>query len=130
MDQNSKINATPRGHTRGVLLAGGVLAALGAGYTIGTNVNAQQGATAVTPGPSAPVVNTAATNDAVRMQDAFAAVAKASEPAVVTITTERKVTAASRRPGTRVRPFGGGGNDPFGGNEQGGGGDPFEDFLY
>ena len=73
-------------------------------------------------------MNTAATGDAVRMQDAFAAVAKAVEPAVVTITTERKATAASRRPGTRVRPFGGGGADPFGGG-QGGGADPFEDFL-
>ena len=52
MDQNTKFNSTPRGHTRGVLLAGGVLAALGAGYTIGTNVNAQQGATAGTPAPA------------------------------------------------------------------------------
>jgi serine protease Do len=129
MEQNTNIISTPRGHTRGVLLAGGVLAALGAGYTIGTKVNAEQGATAATPGNSAPVVNTPATTDAVRMQDAFAAVAKAAEPAVVTITTERKVTAASRRPGTRIRPFGGGGADPFGGGNEQGGADPFEDFL-
>ena len=116
MDNNNLMqtpNQTPRRKTRSLLATGGVLAALGAGYAIGTNVNAQQGATTGTPAASAPVVNTPATRDAASMQDAFAAVAKAAEPAVVTITTQRKLTTANRNmpgmPGSpRVRPFGGG----------------------
>jgi serine protease Do len=126
---NNNLNQIPRRKTRSVLATGGVLAALGAGYAIGTNVNAQQGAAAGTPAASAPVVNTPATRDAASMQDAFAAVAKAAEPAVVTITTERKMTTANRgmpgMPGSpRMRPFGGGEGGPGGGQ-----GDPFEEFM-
>lgn len=128
-------NSTPlrRRGTRGALIAGGVLTTLGTGYTIGTQVNAQQGATG-TPTVSTPVVNTPATRDAALMQDAFGSVAKAAEPAVVTITTGQKITTAStnrRSPFPRQRPFGnGGGNEQFGGgNGNGNGADPFEEFL-
>lgn len=123
--ENNNSTQPVRHKSRGALLAGGVVAALGAGYAIGTNVNAQQGAQAGTPTTSAPVVDTPATRDAASMQNAFAAVAKAAEPAVVTITTEKKVTTASRSmPNSpRLNPFGGNGGN--GGN----GGDPFEEFM-
>ncbi len=123
--ENINSNQPTRRKSRGVLLTGGVLAALGAGYAIGTNVNAQQDAPGGTSTSNAPVVNTPATRDAALMQDAFGAVAKAAEPAVVTITTQQKVATASRSlPGSpRVRPFGN--NSENGGN----GADPFEEFM-
>jgi len=70
---------------------------------------------------AAPVVQTPATKDAAAMQNAFAEVSKAVEPAVVTITTERALPrpAVGRR---NPSPFGGPG-DPFGGE------DPFEEFF-
>ncbi len=124
MQNSNSIQPLPR-KSRALLITG-VLATLGAGYAIGTNVNAQQGEAPGTSTTNAPVVNTPATRDAASMQDAFAAVAKASEPAVVTITTEKKITTASQNlPGSpRSRSFGGGG-----GNNGGGSGDPFEEFM-
>ncbi len=67
------------------------------------------------PAASPPAVQTPATRDATAVQNAFAQVAKAAEPAVVTITTERRAPRSA--PGRRG-PFG----DP-------GGQDPFEEFF-
>ena len=124
---------------RNVLTISALAASLGAGYVLrGTTVDAQGADTgSTTPPPTtSPVVQTPATNDAVSMQKAFQAVARAAEPAVVTVTTERKLTAAAGSRG-RIRPFGGpggpggpGGADPFGGPGGGGGeNDPFEEFF-
>jgi len=109
-----------KGRTRSALTVGAVIVALGTGYTLrGATVGAQQGSTTTPPATSAPVVQVPATDDAVAMQKAFQAVAKAAEPAVVTVTTERKMTAAAN-PRGRTQPPGG---DPFGGE------DPFEEFF-
>jgi hypothetical protein len=69
-----------------------------------------------------PVVQTPATRDAAAMQNAFAEVAQAAEPAVVTITTESRLPTPTR--GRRLNPFGD--SSPFGGGE---GDDPFEEFF-
>ncbi len=113
----------------GVALVGVASVALAGGYMLrGAGVTAQTAA------PATPVVQTPATRDAAAIQNAFAQVSDAVEPAVVTITTKRTATAASGGP--RTRPFGGnpfggpggGGPDgnPFGGQ---GGADPFEEFF-
>ncbi|MDQ3815950.1 MAG: PDZ domain-containing protein [Armatimonadota bacterium] len=109
---------------RHALTVGTLAVALGTGYALrGATVVAEQGGASTTPpAVSSPVVQTAATNDAVKMQEAFQAVARTAAPAVVTVRTERKVTAAAS-PRGRMQPFGG---DPFGGG--GDGEDPFEEF--
>ncbi len=100
---------------RRALQAGAVVAAIGGGYALrDMNVVAQNGAeTTAPPTQKAPVVQTAATRDAASMQGAFADVAAAVEPAVVTITNAGsgpKKGPALRAPG--VRPFGQGQNAP------------------
>lgn len=112
----------------GVALVGVASVALAGGYMLrGAGVTAQTAA------PSTPVVQTPATRDAAAIQNAFAQVSDAVEPAVVTITTKRTATPVSGGPRTRPfggNPFGGPGGDgptsPFGGQ---GGGDPFEEFF-
>ncbi|HEX8234730.1 MAG TPA: Do family serine endopeptidase [Abditibacteriaceae bacterium] len=114
----------------GVALVGVASVALAGGYLLrGASVTAQTAA------PANPVVQTPATRDAAAIQNAFAQVSDAVEPAVVTITTKRTATPTSGRP--RVRPFGGNpfggpggpdapGDNPFGGQN---GTDPFEEFF-
>ena len=122
----------PATYGRHAATAGAVAAAVAAGYLLrGPMVGAQQGGG--TPITKIPVVQTPATRDAASMQNAFAEVSKAVEPAVVTITTESTVPRASRRGKTpNANPFGG---DPFGGGDNGdnggdnGGTDPFQDFF-
>ena len=101
----------------GVALAGGYL------------LHSAGAQTTVAPTTTAPVVQTAATRDATAIQNAFAQVSDAVEPAVVTITTSGKATPNS----TKRSPFGG---SPFGkapDNSAPGapnsGKDPFEDFF-
>lgn len=95
--------------------------ATGTGHSAPTLVaaEAQQETRPAAPA-SSPVVQTPATRDAVAMQNAFAAVAKAVQPAVVTITTQRRLP-----PPARMR----GGPSPFGGPDPFGGRDPFEEFF-
>jgi hypothetical protein len=116
----------------GVAMVGVASVALAGGYLLrGAGVTAQTAA------PVTPVVQTPATRDAAAIQNAFAQVSDAVEPAVVTITTKRTATPASGGP--RMRPFGG---NPFGGpGGPGGDGprgipfgrtgrhDPFEEFF-
>ncbi len=115
----SDINKNRR--TRRALQAGAVVAAIGSGYALrDINVVAQNGAeTTAPPAQKAPVVQTAATRDAASMQGAFADVAAAVEPAVVTITNAGSPDPAQgqtpngrggRTP--RVQPFGRGQNAP------------------
>jgi len=106
------MNENPRSKNdgwRNVLTIAAIVAALAVGYFWrGTQVTAQTGAapepTKVT---TEPVVQTPATDRAASMQSAFAAVAKAVEPAVVTITTERRVRPTSATP-DEGNPFGNG----------------------
>jgi serine protease Do len=95
---------------RNALTLGAIFAALATGYIWrGAQVTAQPG---TTPEPStvaqAPVTKSAATQEAVSMQNAFGAVVKAVEPSVVTITTKGKV-----RPAAAPGMPGPGGSDPF-----------------
>ena len=126
--EQTKSTESLRRKSRGALLTGGVLATLSAGYAIGTKVNAQPEGPKGTSTSSAPVVDTPATRDAALMQNAFGSVAKAAEPAVVTITTEQRLKTASRSmpDSPRMRPFGNGKGGNNGGN---GGADPFEEFM-
>jgi len=114
---------------RRALQAGAFLAAIGTGYALrDVSATAQGGGeTTAPPAQKAPVVQSPATRDAASMQGAFAEVAAAVEPAVVTITTtaSRNPTGGSGNPGSRprLRPFGQGqggqgGADPFGGDLQ------------
>ncbi|MBW3636533.1 MAG: Do family serine endopeptidase [Armatimonadetes bacterium] len=123
----SEITKNSRG--RRALQAGAIIAAAGAGYALrDMSVDAQNSpATTVPPAQKAPVVQTAATRDAASTQGAFADVAKAVEPAVVTIRTQearQNPASGGRGPGGRLRPFGGqgqgapGGAEPFGGDLQ------------
>jgi serine protease Do len=104
---------------RNALTIGAIVAALATGYLWrGTQVTAQpESAQAPTKIASEPVVQGPATDRAATMQSAFAAVAKAVEPAVVTITTEKRI-----RPASTTSPA----PDPFG---NGNGNDPFEEFF-
>lgn len=105
-----------RNGARHALTIGAVFAALATGYAWrGTQVTAQPGETAAaTRSASEPVVKTAATEEAVSMQNAFGAVVKAVEPAVVTITTKAAVRPVSTAPNPGEGPGGGGnGTDPF-----------------
>src|SRR5689334_8660867 len=93
---------------RNALTIGAIVAALAVGYAWrGTQVTAQtelaQTPTKVT---TEPVVQSAATDRAASMQSAFSAVAKAVEPAVVTITTVQRMRPTSASP--EDSPFGGG----------------------
>src|SRR5438067_2402535 len=98
--------------TRNVLTVGAIVMALAAGYAM-HGLKAEQD-NKQTPVTTAPVVQTPAIEEAAKMQNAFADVAKAAEPAVVTITTERKQPKPTA--GQRGQdPFGGGPFDPFGG---------------
>ncbi len=123
-------NFTTNRRARRALQAGAVVAAIGGGYALrDMNVVAQGGAATTTPpAQKAPVVETAATRDAASMQGAFADVAAAVEPAVVTITNAGSRTATvSTAPGRapRLRPFGQGQGqdqnspdaDPFNGGD-------------
>lgn len=125
--QERYIDRTPRRRKDGLrnaMTVGAVVAALATGYFWrGTQVTAQTGDTPATSINSAPVVQTPATERAATMQSAFAAVAKAVEPAVVTITTQARVRPTSMNPDGGA-PFGG----PGGQGGQGGG-DPFEEFF-
>ncbi|PQV62494.1 serine protease Do [Abditibacterium utsteinense] len=114
--------------TRRALQAGVVIAAIGSGYALrDMNVVAQNGAeTTAPPTQKAPVVQTAATRDAASMQGAFADVAAAVEPAVVTITNagspDSKSSGGPSGRAPRMRPFGQGqsapqGADPFNGGD-------------
>jgi len=114
---------------RRAIQAGAILAAVGTGYALrDVSATAQGGAeTTAPPAQKAPVVQTPATRDAASMQGAFADVASAVEPAVVTITTTGPRTPAASGPGNgtrpRLRPFGQGqgapnGTDPFNGDLQ------------
>jgi len=87
-----------KSNVRNVLAAGAVVTAVAAGYVLRDTT---LGAQAQNQGPvTAPVVQTPATKDAAAMQNAFAEVSRAVEPAVVTITTEREAPkpGAGRRP--------------------------------
>lgn len=113
------MNETPRKKSdgwRNAFTVGAIVAALAVGYMWrGTQVTAQTDAgTSPTRINNEPVVQTPATERAAAMQSAFAAVAKAVEPAVVTITTTQRVRPASATPGE---------GSPFGEN------DPFEEFF-
>jgi len=104
------------------VIIGAATVALAGGYLLrGANVGAQPTAgtpAATAPVTSAPVVATPATRDATAVQNAFAQVSAAAEPAVVTITTERKA----------LRPTSGGSeNSPFGGGPEGR--NPLEEFF-
>ena len=81
-----------------ILQAGAILAAVGTGYAMRDikTVDAQ-GNTSAPPAQKQPVVETPATRDAATTQNAFVAVAKAVEPAVVTIKTVGARTPASTR---------------------------------
>jgi len=101
----------------GVVVTGVAAIALAGGYVLGGKMVGAQ----TTGGTETPVVQTASTRDASAIQNAFTQVSDAVEPAVVTITTERKATprrgtlpSIPGRPGT-----------PGGPNS----GDPFEDFF-
>jgi len=109
--------------TRRALQAGLIIAAVGSGYALrDMSVVAQNGGeTTVPPAQKAPVVQTAATRDAASMQGAFADVAAAVEPAVVTITNagspgDRRGPTPGGRTQPRIRPFGQGQNSPEGGS--------------
>lgn len=115
-----QLNRRPR--YRRALQAGVVLAAVGTGYALhGLRVDAQ-GENSTAPVTKTPVVQTPATRDAAIMQGAFADVAEAVEPAVVTIITPRARTAGvptgpggpGAAPRMRPGPGSGGGPSPFG----------------
>lgn len=95
---------------RNVLTVGAIVAALATGYVWrGSQVTAQPGSGSAATGVSeAPVVRTPATQEAASMQNAFGAVVKAVEPAVVTITTQGRT-----RPGPATSPAPGQPGDPF-----------------
>ena len=101
---------------RHALTIGALFAALATGYAWrGTQVTAQTGTVAApTRTDEAPVVKTAATQEAASMQNAFGAVVKAVEPAVVTITTKgtARPASAAPAPGAPGAP-GENGADPF-----------------
>ena len=106
---------------------GALLVALGAGYTMHSlRAGAQNGATTAPPTQKAPVVVSAATNDAASTQKAFVDVAEAAEPAVVTIVTTGPRTPRSssggsgRTPRRLPSPFGN--QAPDGGDEGDGSG--------
>jgi serine protease Do len=112
------IDPTPRRareRWRNALTIGAVVMALAVGYVWrGTQVTAQTESVPVpTKVTTTPVVNSEATERAAAMQSAFTSVAKAVEPAVVTITTEQKIRPTSTTPDA----------SPFGNN------DPFEEFF-
>lgn len=112
---------------RGAMNVGALLAALAGGYMLrGTTGQAQQGGEAP-PETKAPVVETPATRGAAAMQNAFADVANAVEPAVVTITTRRSGPPPRRGPGGG--PFDGPGGNTPGAPGGPGGSDPFEEFF-
>ncbi len=104
---------------------GALLVALGAGYTMHSlKAGAQDGGTTTPPAQKAPVVITDATRDAASTQNAFVDVAKAVEPAVVTIVTTGPRTPRSssgssgRAPRRFPSPFGNPAPDgPSGGND-------------
>jgi len=117
----------------GAAMAALATVALAGGYSLrGQVAGAQTNGAA---GTTTPVVQTPATRDARAIQNAFAQVSDAVEPAVVTITTSRAAGAASPSP-SRRSPFGG---SPFGGAQPGAPGtpgtpspngtDPFEEFF-
>ncbi|MDQ3815131.1 MAG: Do family serine endopeptidase [Armatimonadota bacterium] len=86
-----------------------------AGYAVRGRGGAQPADVTITETPAGekaetPVVQTPATRDAAAMQNAFAEVAKVAEPAVVTITTERRVRSPLPDSG-QTNPFGE--EDPF-----------------
>lgn len=116
----SELSPIRRPRLRRAIQAGVVVAAVGTGYALhGLRVDAQ-GENSTAPVATAPVVQTPATRDAAVMQGAFADVAQAVEPAVVTIVTPRarNVSSPTRpggpsAPGTRPRQ-GPGGTQPFG----------------
>lgn len=95
---------------RNLLTVGAIVAALATGYVWrGSQVTAQPGSgPAATSVSEAPVVKTPATQEAASMQNAFGAVVKAVEPAVVTITTEGRA-----RPNPTASPGPGQPGDPF-----------------
>jgi len=101
-------------------VAATIAAALAAGWGLKSVQVVAQGE-GTTPVAAKPVVATPATRDAASMQNAFSDVAKAVEPAVVTITTEAGRARTSSGPGRAPSsPFGGGGE---------GGRDPLEEFF-
>lgn len=120
-------NSNTNRRARRAVQAGAVLAAIGGGYALhDMNVVAQNGAeTTVPPTQKTAVVKTDATRDAAAMQGAFADVAAAVEPAVVTIRNAGTKTTATTARGRS--PFGPGqdgqdqsapdGADPFGGGD-------------
>lgn len=102
------------------LTIGAVVLALATGYIWrGTQVTAQPGAVPAPYATQEPVVKSKGTEEAVAMQNAFGAVAKAVEPAVVTITT-RRATPPSQAPGAPGGP---------GAPGAPGAPDPFEEFF-
>ncbi len=117
----------------GAAMAALATVALAGGYSLRGQVAGAQ--TNGASGTTTPVVQTPATRDARAIQNAFAQVSDAVEPAVVTITTSRAAGAASPSP-SRRSPFGG---SPFGGAQPGAPGtpgtpspngtDPFEEFF-
>ena len=97
-----------------ILQAGAILAAVGTGYAVRDikTVDAQ-GTTTAPPAQKQPVVQTPATRDAAATQNAFVDVAKAVEPAVVTIETMgARVSNTSNGPSTPA-PGGGGSDQQF-----------------
>ena len=79
----------------GAAMVGVASVALAGGYLLRGQVAGAQ--TTIAPAATTPVVQTAATRDASAIQDAFAQVTDAVEPAVVTITTSGKVTPNSAK---------------------------------
>lgn len=123
---NRKQITVPGGLAAGALL---FFLPLAGGCGPSENANATPAATtattaAATSVAAAPVVQTPATKDAATLQNAFVQVAKFAGPAVVTITTERRLPPPSSRGFWGPQPFGGP-RAPFNGN----GPDPFEEFF-
>jgi len=121
----------------GAAMAALATVALAGGYSLRGQVAGAQ--TNGASGTTTPVVQTPATRDARAIQNAFAQVSDAVEPAVVTITTSRAAGAKSLM-APRRSPFGGGpGGSPFGRPQPGAPGtpgtpspngtDPFEEFF-
>jgi serine protease Do len=109
----------------------GLLTPAVATASVATGLTAPAAAPPVGGGPTAaPLVQTPATNSAAAIQNAFEQVARAADPAVVTITTLQRVPTPRDGDGG-FDPFAGrggrGGFSPFG--RGGGGGDPLDQML-
>ena len=90
--QKSKLSQLNNGFMPGIVTGAVLTAAMAGSYALGAGG-------AATAQDVEPVVTTSATRNAAAMQDAFADVAKAAGPAVVTITTRREAPAGQTRPG-------------------------------